>query len=269
MKLYGVTTVFNEEPLIPIVMPYLEKMGYDKLVVLDNESTDNTVELLSKYPFVEIRSYKTDFFHDRQKINATAEVVNEFLTETRNNNDGEQVWVTINDFDEVFEYHVPKNSFLYFKYYLKLMGEQGYQQCREHLWYLMENGESVHYGEPFFWNKPNLFRVDGLDYLNIGMGQHDSYSQYDKKEPKIFYGTKILSAFHLKYYNKKLFLNRQIKNAKRGFGVDEPGDTIAYVPDINENMDEYDERLKLSIPYSEYFSNKILNGKDYIGNFNM
>jgi len=60
IKILGVTFTYNNEDKIPYVMPYYERMGIDKLVVYDNGSTDRTVEMLSNYPFVEIRSYKTD-----------------------------------------------------------------------------------------------------------------------------------------------------------------------------------------------------------------
>ena len=46
MKLVGLTFTYNEENMIPYVMPYVERMGYDKFIVYDNESTDNTVEII-------------------------------------------------------------------------------------------------------------------------------------------------------------------------------------------------------------------------------
>lgn len=46
VKLYGMTLVYNESKMIPYIMPYYEKLGYDKLYVYDNESTDDTVEML-------------------------------------------------------------------------------------------------------------------------------------------------------------------------------------------------------------------------------
>ena len=64
IKILGVTVTYNNEDKIPYVMPYYERMGIDKLVVYDNGSTDKTVELLSKYPFVEIRSYHTDQYRE-------------------------------------------------------------------------------------------------------------------------------------------------------------------------------------------------------------
>ena len=60
LYLVGVTCTYNEAEMVPYVMPYVERMGYDKFIVYDNESTDNTVELLKQYPFVEVRTYKTN-----------------------------------------------------------------------------------------------------------------------------------------------------------------------------------------------------------------
>ena len=46
MKLFGVATIYNNEELVPYVMKYVQQLEYDKFIVCDNESTDNTVELL-------------------------------------------------------------------------------------------------------------------------------------------------------------------------------------------------------------------------------
>lgn len=75
MKLFGCTVVKNEEEMIPYVMPYVERLGYDKFVVYDDNSTDNTVEKLLKYPFVEIRQMKetnnlADFDREKSHIQA-------------------------------------------------------------------------------------------------------------------------------------------------------------------------------------------------------
>lgn len=103
MKLFGCTVVKNEEGMIPYVMPYVERLGYDKFVVYDDNSTDNTVEELSKYPFVEIRQMKEtnnliDFDKEKSRIQAR------FFTECWDyihKNDNESVWMTFTDFDEV------------------------------------------------------------------------------------------------------------------------------------------------------------------------
>lgn len=94
IKILGVTVTYNNEDKIPYVMPYYERIGIDKLIVYDNDSTDRTVELLSKYPFVEIRSYHTEQYRE--------ELVLKYKTETQNEFRGQYDWYISSDFDEVF-----------------------------------------------------------------------------------------------------------------------------------------------------------------------
>ena len=94
IKILGVTITYNNEDKVPYVMPYYERMGIDKLVVYDNNSTDRTVELLSKYPFVEIRHYETDEYREDLLLQFKTEIQNEFR--------GQYNWCISADFDEVF-----------------------------------------------------------------------------------------------------------------------------------------------------------------------
>lgn len=265
MKLYGVTVVYNEELLIPVVMPYLEKMGYDKLVVWDNGSTDKTVALLAQYPFIEIRRFDTPHFIEDEKLKRIVDTVSEFNRIPCE--DGEQVWVSICDFDEVFQYNAANEPYCTFRDYLWWMGVCGYNVCREHLWNLMENGSRVEYGAPFYWNKPNLFRVDGMGEFSIVYGQHDLSIKYKNGEPKIWYNTKVLSAFHLKFYNREIFLKRQSYRNERKVVVWGEYGVSCYDDNVLAAMDEYEKHLKLSLPYEKYFMNKILTGEEFVGEF--
>lgn len=93
IKILGVTPTYNVAEKIPYVMPYYERIGIDKLIVYDNYSTDNTVELLSKYPFVEIRYYETDSFDDDVILNIKNNAWKEYKDEYD--------WAIVCDFDEV------------------------------------------------------------------------------------------------------------------------------------------------------------------------
>ncbi len=262
MKLYGVTCVYNEEKLVPIVMPYLKKMGYDKLIVWDNESTDKTVELLKKYDFIEIRSYSTERFNELEKLTRIVDTIAEF-SKIKNDEPDEQVWVSICDFDEVYNLNVCGIHFS-FKDYLFWHGAKNYNVIREHLWCLLADGEKICYGDPLYWNKPNLFRLNGLDMdtFKLSVGQHDIICTYGGQEPNILYDTKLLSAFHLKYYNHSIFLDRQKIRFNRNFT-----ENNHYSDNNEQNLSEYNEMLKLSIPYSDYLTDKILHGKEYVGRF--
>ena len=94
IKILGVTVTYNNEDKIPYVMPYYERIGIDKLIVYDNGSTDRTVELLSKYPFVEIRTYYTDKYDERKILEFKTNIQNEFA--------GQYNWCISTYFDEVF-----------------------------------------------------------------------------------------------------------------------------------------------------------------------
>lgn len=111
MKLVGFTCTFNEAEMIPYVMPYIERMGYDKLIVYDNESTDNTVELLKQYPFIEVRSYASDKVNNvRIRTKLMADSFTEVHKMIRENNN-EVFWMTWTDFDEViFPIHLYKDT---------------------------------------------------------------------------------------------------------------------------------------------------------------
>lgn len=262
MKLYGVTVVYNEEALIPIVMPYLEKMGYDKLVVWDNGSTDHTAELLSQYSFIELRHYETDTWREDDKLQKIVETINEF----KSNLESGQTWMTIADFDEVIKYNGRTDADIFnVKWYLSIMGNFGYNVCREHIWNLVDNGNKVDYGQPFYWDKPLLFRLDGSDMISITYGNHDMYITYNGNEPKVFYNTKMLSVFHLKYYNDEIFLARQQNKSKRDYTYGEH--KMQYIADKEKNLNEYCNVVLNSIPYEDYHKHKMLNGVEHVGKF--
>ena len=98
MRLYGVTTTYNNEKIVPYVMKYLSELDYDKLIVLDNGSTDKTVEMLKEYPFVEVREWLTDIFNETERMNVMADTLSEMACQSRD----DVTWGTMNDFDEVF-----------------------------------------------------------------------------------------------------------------------------------------------------------------------
>lgn len=94
IKIIGVTVTYNNEDKIPYVMPYYERIGIDKLVVYDNGSTDKTVEMLSKYPFVEIRQYETKQYDENLVMKYKMSVQEEFKDDYD--------WCISTYFDEVF-----------------------------------------------------------------------------------------------------------------------------------------------------------------------
>ena len=95
MKIAGVTVCFNESKMVKYVMPYWERIGIDKLIVYDNMSTDNTVELLKQYPFVEVRTFDTGGkFNDPMNSKLKKDTAQELR-------DAGYDWIYHGDFDEV------------------------------------------------------------------------------------------------------------------------------------------------------------------------
>lgn len=59
-KICLVTLCKNEEVIIPWCVDYWKRLGVTKAIVWDNYSDDSSVDLLSKYDWIEVRRFKTD-----------------------------------------------------------------------------------------------------------------------------------------------------------------------------------------------------------------
>lgn len=62
-KICWITLCKNEEEIIPWCIQYWSRIA-DKVIVYDNHSTDSSVELLSKYDWIEIRTFDSDGQND-------------------------------------------------------------------------------------------------------------------------------------------------------------------------------------------------------------
>lgn len=281
MKLYGVTTTYNNEKMVPYVMKYAEWLGYTKLIIYDNGSTDRTVELLKQYPFVEVRTYETEHFCELEKLNVKLKAVFELQAL---NESSDIAWVTICDFDEVYFYQDGligqtncRSHFLDYLLYLSLLD---YNVCTENFIgvisektnynenvFLHKQGVNVGYQAPFIWNKPNLFRLDNLDKIYMGPGQHYGEVSFIDQEPKQFFNTKFLLALHLKFaFGKDYVLEMTRMYNKRGCQgkpSDEP--TSIYKEEWIGNA--FDEILWSSVPIQDFIKHKWLNGDDSYEHF--
>ena len=227
IRLLGITLTYNEEKLIPYVMPYYERMHIDKLIVFDNFSTDNTVKELLKYPFVEIRYFNTenemnDKEHQRIKNNIWKDYVNDYD------------WCICCDFDEVL--YTKKE----FKDVLKEYEEQGFnifRQCMLNIYSEkfpeIEDGQLVHevlndgvlwkdFDKNINWGeKANLFNLKKIKEMNYTEGNHREYPiGVEPNKPNIVVNG--IAALHLKYidYNAVLYKTydyflRRLKNTNK------------------------------------------------------
>ena len=227
IKLYGMTLVYNESIMIPYIMPYYERLGFDKLVIYDNESTDNTVDLLKKYPFVEIRTFKTEGKNNRIQSELKSNFYKEFK-------DCKNTWLYISDFDEVIYYNGN------FKEYLQKKNDEGYTCMNQVMFELMNDifpdlsdGKLVHEKCEIGvkWNdstggaKMVLFKVDDIKNIEYCPGAH-SVAIQTKLQYKSLNNTGLKS-FHIKYIdynyclekNKKAQIRRSEEDRRRGYGL--------------------------------------------------
>lgn len=91
-KIILYTLAYNESDIVEYAVDYWEKLGVDKAIIYNNDSTDDTVEKLSKYDWIEIREFKSDGMMD----DIHAVIKNNCWKEQR----GKDVWCVICDFDE-------------------------------------------------------------------------------------------------------------------------------------------------------------------------
>lgn len=219
MKIAGVTLCFNESKMIKYVMPYWERVGIDKLIVYDNMSTDNTVELLKQYPFVEVRSFDTGGkFNDRKHIQLKVAAYYELRNEGYD-------WVYLGDFDEVIWCPNPN-----FRDELKKIEDLGGTSlCRDLVHpfspvpYNFDSSKLIHEQLPMFltWHdlkihwagsKVILHKTSAMPKLNYDCGQH-IMSMYKECNP-VFFGYPFIS-FHLKYVDLDVLSKNSIEKNDR------------------------------------------------------
>lgn len=91
-KIVLYTLTYNESDIVEYFVDYCLNLGVEKAVVYDNESTDDTVQKLSRYPWIEIRKFHTDGMTD----DIHAIIKNNCWKEQR----GKGTWCVVCDFDE-------------------------------------------------------------------------------------------------------------------------------------------------------------------------
>lgn len=87
------TLAYNESDIVEYAVDYWKRLGVEKAIVFDNESTDDTVDKLSKYDWIEIRSFHTDGMTD----DLHAIIKNNCWKEQKGKKD---TWCICCDFDE-------------------------------------------------------------------------------------------------------------------------------------------------------------------------
>ena len=261
MEIIGYTCTFNEEKYIPYVMPYVENFGYDKFIVYDNGSTDNTVEMLSKYPFVEIRRWDTGgVFDDRAKCELQRSAFHE--CKMRQGNGNELVWMTFTDFDEVLFYNgdVDIKAALtedriwrgYNCFYKNMVNLFPPSMDKRLGWICDEKNKLVHAVDGVLANywvggmKPTMILVNDFDEFTPTPGNHYGFARpIQGVEIKNYDDCCRMYGFHLKFIDPVALKEKWESYAQRNKEV--------YVKNIEKFDEIYLAQMSLSFPVRDYF----------------
>jgi glycosyltransferase involved in cell wall biosynthesis len=96
MKIWAYVTVWNEEKMLPYYLRHYSKFC-ERIIVLDNQSTDSTLMICKEYPNVDVREYNTsNTFNDYVHL----DLKHRCITEAK----GKADYIIVSDCDE-FIYH--------------------------------------------------------------------------------------------------------------------------------------------------------------------
>lgn len=279
MKLYGICTVFNEAYIAKTVMKYAELLGYDRFIAYNNGSTDETVNLISQYPFIEVRDFDTNgVFDDTKRLNLIYNTIFELRDYHRKTYGNELAWVYIGDFDEVVFYNMADTASS-LKGYIENMTFCGYNVCSETIVNLLVPKDSeaelnnslphdiekarISYQTPFAWEKPTLFRLDNLNDICLTLGWHFCCFDYGNEEPKQFFNNRYVCRFHLKHLTKTGFMLHRKDLSTRSYSFDgKEGDSMYDERDNEKLSNDWNGFFQKGIPVKTYMENKLLNGND-------
>lgn len=255
MKIHWYTLTYNESDIVPFVIQYYKHIisqGIDlKVFIFDNYSTDNTVELLKQYDFIEIRYFNTNGqFND--DINRY--IKNECWKMSKGNAD----LVCVSDFDEViYSNNLKEKLESVLKFGFNVLGTPWYALCGDELPIYDENKllhQIINRGYKQRMNhrqgyehlgKFMIFNPNLVDTMNYSVGCHISYPQplFNLYVANDIYAIHFDKGFGWKYrYNKRNKLSQRIPQELYNKGY-----AYEYKWDAEKCKKEYQENVNNSI----------------------
>ena len=268
MKIAGVTLCFNESNMIKYVMPYWDRIKPDKLIVYDNMSTDNTVELLKQYPYVEVRTFDTGGkFCDKTNSKIKTETCAELKKAGYD-------WIYSGDFDEVIYSFNPD-----FRAELKKIEDLGgnvFVRDLVHPFspepYEFDETKLIHeqlthfltwhdYTNKWGGSKTILHKGDGIAKIRYADGQHSCSLKSNGTEIKLF-GYPFI-AFHLKFVDfGSLEKNSHLKHERIQWRTVEPNASVVTISHLRKHYAETCGKEKI-LEKIEYLLKKCDRIKDW------
>jgi hypothetical protein len=213
MKIWVYTICYNESHFVGNFLTAYKDA--EKIIVYDNYSTDNTVELLQKDPRVEVRYHNS---YDTIRDDLYLQIKNNCWKEAR----GKADWVIIVDFDEVFTRAVRIQDSIIIDLDLLYPFEAGYTIIQPY-GYNMISTDAPSYTKDHPWvhsqkgtyhppeDKLCCFRPDQITEINFDPGCHTANP---KGNIDILHSTEY-KMLHFKAWNYELYMDRAELYRKR------------------------------------------------------
>lgn len=195
---------WNEEKILPFVLDYYTSIC-EKIVIMDNESDDNSTSIIKSYAHTEVRSYSSN-----------GEIRDDIYLEIKNNiwkeSIGKADWVIVCDTDEIL-YHpnlVGKLDELKEKG-ISIIKPHGFDMYAESFpeKSLLEISNGIK--DNRFLGKCIIFNPNLIKEINYSIGSHRCYPTGKLK----YYKKEDIKLLHYKYIGVEYFINRNEKHQSR------------------------------------------------------
>ena len=247
-NVYWVVLCKNEEDIIPFCIDYWKRIA-DKVIVYDNGSTDSSIELLSKYDWIEIRHFETEGQNDPYQKQVKELAYKEFRDQA--------TVIIISDMDEVFYFEnlekeldkmingnydamiLPLYSLCEDKKPEYEEGKLLHQLCHKFYKQRMNHMENLQ-----DFTKISIFNTNTVLFLSMSVGQHFVYTvpTQNLMIDEDAFGLHIDKGFGLDYkFNIRQKMLKNLSKTNKQCGM-----CIEYSKDYKSLKEEYENNQKHS-----------------------
>ena len=233
-KVYWVVLCKNEEDIIPFCIQYWKRIA-DKVIVYDNHSTDSSVELLSKYDWIEIRTFDSDGQNDVIQKEVKEKAYLEFKDECS--------ILICTDMDEVF----------YFSDFEALQAQmitEGYNCLITPIYSLCEEAKPIYDDSKMLHQLCHMFYKQRMNHMN----GFDDYSKISIFNCKITDKVSMSVGQHYvqTYPSMKILLSKNdfCLHVDKGFGISYK---FRIRRKMHENLSETNRKGGMCVEYGDSY----------------